>query len=98
MRALVIGLLTFLVSLTVMLKLVGPVTCFDGWHSPSIGRRGACSWHGGVDSTPQSLAFAASVFAGFLAYKLATLQIHGCREGPLVASLPKICHPEIPAS
>ncbi len=27
---------------------VGPTTCRDGWHSPSIGRRGACSHHGGV--------------------------------------------------
>lgn len=26
----------------------GPITCRDGWPSPSIGRRGACSWHGGV--------------------------------------------------
>jgi hypothetical protein len=24
------------------------VTCADGWSSPSIGRRGACSHHGGV--------------------------------------------------
>lgn len=32
------GLLDFLI----------PTTCRDGWHSPSIGLRGACSWHGGV--------------------------------------------------
>ncbi len=25
-------------------------TCRDGWASHSIGRRGACSWHGGVVS------------------------------------------------
>lgn len=25
-----------------------PATCRDGWASPSIGRSGACSWHGGV--------------------------------------------------
>lgn len=25
-------------------------TCADGWHSPSIGQRGACSWHGGAVS------------------------------------------------
>lgn len=24
--------------------------CADGWHSPSIGTQGACSWHGGVVS------------------------------------------------
>ena len=27
---------------------IGPTTCADGWHSPSIGRRGACSHHGGI--------------------------------------------------
>jgi hypothetical protein len=27
-------------------------TCSDGWHSPSIGKRGACSHHGGVSDTP----------------------------------------------
>jgi len=25
------------------------VFCRDGWLSHSFGRRGACSWHGGVD-------------------------------------------------
>lgn len=25
--------------------------CQDGWPSHSIGKRGACSWHGGVEST-----------------------------------------------
>lgn len=34
----------------------GPViiTCVDGWHSPSIGRQGACSHHGGVKPNPRS--------------------------------------------
>ncbi|MGE8170570.1 topoisomerase DNA-binding C4 zinc finger domain-containing protein [Pseudomonas putida] len=31
--------------------LFGPAVCSDGWASPSIGRRGACSYHGGVDKT-----------------------------------------------
>jgi hypothetical protein len=26
----------------------GPARCADGWNSPSIGKQGACSWHGGV--------------------------------------------------
>ena len=30
-------------------EILGPVKCRDGWNSPSIGQRGACSWHGGVD-------------------------------------------------
>lgn len=28
--------------------------CSDGWHSPSIGKRGACSYHGGVVTVYQS--------------------------------------------
>jgi Topoisomerase DNA binding C4 zinc finger len=42
------GLLTFLILLKVMTPLVRPTVCSDGWASGSIGRRGACSHHGGV--------------------------------------------------
>lgn len=35
--------------------------CRDGWDSPSIGRPGACSHHGGVDRSASSLAFIVSV-------------------------------------
>ena len=31
---------------------VDPYRCADGWHSPSIGKSGACSWHGGVVGGP----------------------------------------------
>lgn len=40
--------LTLFVGSSALLNRVIPTTCRDGWHSPSIGRRGACSWHGGV--------------------------------------------------
>jgi len=49
-------------------ELLGPTTCRDGWHSPSIGHRGACSWHGGVDHSRDILIFlylAGGAFAGF---------------------------------
>lgn len=37
------------VTLNVLLgHFVPPSVCRDGWHSPSIGHRGACSHHGGV--------------------------------------------------
>lgn len=45
-------------------------TCADGWGSPSIGRQGACSWHGGevdvtVDlRTPTEKAICAYLFKG----------------------------------
>lgn len=35
--------------------------CKDGWKSPSIGRKGACSYHGGVDRSRQNLAFGFSI-------------------------------------
>jgi hypothetical protein len=67
----VAGVVAFLVSLVVLLIVVGPVTCSDGWHSPSIGRQGACSWHGCVDTTPQILVGVVSLFVGVLASELA---------------------------
>jgi hypothetical protein len=59
-----VGLLAFLLSLFVMSGLVGPATCVDGWHSPSIGRPGACSWHGGVDRSSGDAVLIGSVFLG----------------------------------
>jgi len=32
-----------------LVSLAPDAACVDGWRSPSIGRRGACSYHGGVD-------------------------------------------------
>ncbi|MGW3769928.1 hypothetical protein [Actinomadura verrucosospora] len=55
-----------------------PTRCRDGWRSPSIGRRGACSHHGGVDyallkpivdceplSRPYGLTLSETVLASF---------------------------------
>jgi hypothetical protein len=56
--------------------LVGPATCRDGWSSPSIGHKGACSHHGGV-STNYTMLF--GLIAGFGAYFVAK------RIGPFVA-------------
>lgn len=43
-----------------------PATCADGWRSPSIGRPGACSWHGGVkhEFNLSGLFAVVSLFAG----------------------------------
>ena len=49
-------------------QMFGPVKCNDGYASPSIGRSGACSSHGGVDKSRDtliavvSLAGASAVF------------------------------------
>jgi hypothetical protein len=47
-RPVVVGICVFVIVRICCSFFVGPTTCADGWHSSSIGRRGACSWHGGV--------------------------------------------------
>ena len=42
-----IAVCTF-VSVVIFAEDIYRTSCSDGWHSPSIGKRGACSWHGGV--------------------------------------------------
>lgn len=51
------AVVAFIVLLFIFGKLAGPATCQSGWQSPSIGSRGACSHHGGVDRTKFSIAF-----------------------------------------
>lgn len=47
-RPIVTAIVVFFVLRIAGSFFVGPTTCRDGWHSPSIGRRGACSHYGGV--------------------------------------------------
>lgn len=42
--------------------------CRDRWMSPSIGRQGACSSHGGVDNSAYRNAFVFSIIVSVLAY------------------------------
>lgn len=48
--------------------------CADGWHSPSIGRSGACSHHGGVHQPYAWLALLGSITGG-IAVGLLTARI-----------------------
>lgn len=50
-RIWLIGIGVFIGSMILLSILFGAAVCSDGWASPSIGRRGACSHHGGVDKT-----------------------------------------------
>lgn len=50
-RIWLIGICVFIGSMILLSILFGAAVCSDGWASPSIGRRGACSHHGGVDKT-----------------------------------------------
>jgi hypothetical protein len=62
--AIVVGVATFLL----VNAFVGGLSCNDGWHSPSIGRPGACSHHRGVAGNPSVLF---GLMAGFAAYFVA---------------------------
>jgi len=43
------GAVVSLLALVLFVGQIPPATCRDGWQSPSIGSRGACSHHGGVE-------------------------------------------------
>lgn len=62
--AVVLGILLFVI----LLQFSPEKTCRDGWHSPSIGKRGACSHHGGVKKSPMFIFFLISVASGVYAY------------------------------
>ncbi|MEI9966394.1 MAG: hypothetical protein WDN67_01915 [Candidatus Moraniibacteriota bacterium] len=72
--ALILGVVAFFGLNSLGQSLVGPVVCEDGWHSPSIGKQGACSHHGGVDDDLQNTvsiaSFASGVFSTFYSYGL----------------------------
>ncbi|RWM79504.1 MAG: hypothetical protein EOR81_10870 [Mesorhizobium sp.] len=62
-----IGALTFIATMIVVGMFMGPTTCNSGWASGSIGRRGACSHHGGVNHGPAQLRFITSILFGVAA-------------------------------
>jgi len=66
-KAWLAAIAVFLVSCN-GLRMVVHTTCGDGWHSPSIGRRGACSHHGGVDRIAGNLVLFGSGAAAWLAW------------------------------
>ena len=53
--AVLVAIATFVLCLYIGKSIVGPTVCNDGWASPSLGKRGACSYHGGVNRTPTNL-------------------------------------------
>lgn len=54
----------------VVLSLIYPTTCVDGWASPSIGIQGACSSHGGVARSLLFLRLIGTVVAGLAVWLL----------------------------
>jgi hypothetical protein len=88
----------------IIVKALAPLmpetTCYDGWHSPSIGRMGACSHHGGVNrhNGLMLLVVGVSLGAGFLTSNLlswrdsTTSSLSGTdkREPPFAVSSPPL--------
>lgn len=74
------GIITAIATWILIAVLIGPAMCRDGWRSPSIGRQGACSHHGGVSRNgPIGLL---AVVAGIGAY-FATKYLREDRAPPL---------------
>lgn len=73
----ILGLTAFIVSFIVLGHFIGPAKCADGWASPSIGRPGACSWHGGVDRSGAQLRLFGSIAAGVLVGVLVHARANG---------------------
>lgn len=64
---LIVGFTTFLVLSFAGSAIIGPLSCNDGWQSPSIGKQGACSHHGGVNELPKYLVLIVAGFGGVIA-------------------------------
>ncbi len=62
--SIIIGFVAFIGLSVLAGQMLGPVKCRDGWASGSIGRQGACSWHGGVDRSRGALSFVFMVIGG----------------------------------
>ena len=63
----IVGIAVFFILNVAGNGLIGPTRCSDGWASPSIGKQGACSHHGGVNRAPQSAVFMVSILGGVIA-------------------------------
>lgn len=60
------GSAKFIVLMICLLPFRGETTCSDGTHSSSIGRRGACSHHGGVGMRSGTIPLVLSVAGGLV--------------------------------
>jgi hypothetical protein len=73
-----VGILSAIIALCLAVALIRSIPeprCADGWDSPSIGRQGACSHHGGVKRFGHLYLFypLGSILAGYLSYGLLLL-------------------------
>jgi hypothetical protein len=61
-----IWIATSVLCILVLGYVVGPTKCSEGWQSPSIGRQGAFSWHGGLNHAPDILRLLGSLLGAFV--------------------------------
>jgi hypothetical protein len=69
-RPMTIGVTVGTALFIFFLSVQGPARCRDGWASPSIGRQGACSHHGGVSTSPLLFELMLSALVGWAAAAL----------------------------
>jgi hypothetical protein len=102
LKACLAGCAVFLICYVSASIMAGPETCADGWHSPSIGRSGACFHHHGVGNWQNSLAFFGSLgIAGAAGYglhrKMGATRIQGPSSAARDAGKPAPPGPVAPA-
>jgi hypothetical protein len=90
-KSVAIGIAVFFISLMTLGLFIGPLACWDGWESPSIGRSGACSSHGGINHLPQTLIVLASLAFAIIA----GVRLGGSKESKPLASTHDIAPPYI---
>lgn len=93
----IVGFATFVICGVAVAAIEGPARCNSGWQSPSIGRQGACSSHGGVAG---SFALVAGIGSG-VGMGIVTASLQGRKRGspsprgsdPIPASRATTAHP-----
>lgn len=89
----VVGGAAWFLTLIMLAPLNGAPRCRDGWASPSIGKSGACSWHGGV-KRGGSWIWIASLGVGVASGYATTLIL--TRNTPLPALMPSAAPTRLP--
>jgi|LULX01.1.fsa_nt_gb hypothetical protein len=63
------AVLAFVISSVVIGIILPELACMDGWESPSVGKSGACSHHGGVNRIPVTIGLIVSFVFSFWVWK-----------------------------
>jgi hypothetical protein len=83
MRPATNGIAVGVVLSVFFISIQGPARCNDGWRSPSIGVRGACSHHRGVGPSFLMLELLLSAFVGYWVYAARNEPLENRRQAEL---------------